>query len=259
MASKCPNQMAPPFRAPTQPSSTSLHYHKRPYKLTSSQPWATPACSRLDNYVMPTAQSCLTKHLPPFYTKTKWYSLALAISLPDCGQHHSPLAAPTTPAMANLATHSATKKEQVAFMHATMLSPAISTLQQALDNNWLTGLPGLTSTTLKQHTPHSKATTKGHLDQARKNQKSTKPKPSEETEALEEDCSPTRSPPGMRTHCCYAIIIDLNSPQGQISTDQSARFPPPPARATDTCFACTTTTATSLMLSRSRTGKLPQS
>ena len=106
-----------------------------------------------------------------------------------------------------------------------MYSPVISTLQKALDKNWLSGLPGLTSQSLKQHTPHSKATAKGHMDQSRKNQQSTKPKPDNETETSMDDCFPPGLPPGLRTHRCYASILTLDFAQGQISTDQTGRFP----------------------------------
>ena len=50
---------------------------------------------------------------------------------------------------ANAAAHfDPTKAQQVAFSHAALGSPVLSTLQQALENNYITGFPGLTSKAL---------------------------------------------------------------------------------------------------------------
>jgi hypothetical protein len=64
-----------------------------------------------------------------------------------------------------------TKKpaEIVAFAHAALFSPSLSTLQKALDRNYVVGFPGLTAQTLRRHPPRSIATIKGHLDQSRQN------------------------------------------------------------------------------------------
>ncbi|KAI2496640.1 hypothetical protein MHU86_17843 [Fragilaria crotonensis] len=66
------------------------------------------------------------------------------------------------------ATHSATPAELVAFAHAALFSPALSTLTKALDRGYLPQCMGLTSQALRKHPPHSVATIKGHLDQTRK-------------------------------------------------------------------------------------------
>ncbi|KAI2500612.1 hypothetical protein MHU86_13833 [Fragilaria crotonensis] len=54
------------------------------------------------------------------------------------------------------------------------LSPALSTLDQALAKGYLTNFPGLTRELLRKHPPHSPAMIKGHLDQSRQHQRSTK-------------------------------------------------------------------------------------
>jgi hypothetical protein len=119
--------------------------------------------------------------------------------------------------------------EAVAFAHATLWSPALSTLQQALDSGILTTFPGLTSETLRKCPPNSAATYKGHLDQSRKNQRSTKPKPSPTTAP---SASPINSPIDntdeeptehleQRTHHCCAAIIE---PKSTIHTDLTGRF-----------------------------------
>jgi len=66
--------------------------------------------------------------------------------------------------------------EIVQFFHAALFSPSISTLKQALKNNILPNIPGLTMESLTKYPPVSVATHKGHMDQSRANQKSTKPK-----------------------------------------------------------------------------------
>ena len=65
----------------------------------------------------------------------------------------------------------------VAFMHAALGSPAVSTLLRALKHNYVYGFPGLTERTLQAHPPHSEATVMGHQDATRSGTLSTKIKP----------------------------------------------------------------------------------
>jgi hypothetical protein len=81
----------------------------------------------------------------------------------------SPL--PTLPSNYALASIGfATPAEIIAFAHAALFSPALSTLHQALEKGYLINFPGLTPTLLRKHPPRSIAMIKGHLDQTRKNQ-----------------------------------------------------------------------------------------
>lgn len=57
-------------------------------------------------------------------------------------------------------------------------------LSKALENRYIPGFPGLTYVTLQKFPPQSIAMSKGHLDQTRKNQRSTK---SEYSPAVEND------------------------------------------------------------------------
>eukprot|EP00978_Attheya_sp_CCMP212_P035929 scaffold159185_cov28-Attheya_sp.AAC.1 len=59
--------------------------------------------------------------------------------------------------------------DRIAFYHATMFSPTISTWCRAIDAGHLTTWPELTSKQVRQHLPTSKAMLKGHLDQTRAN------------------------------------------------------------------------------------------
>ena len=62
----------------------------------------------------------------------------------------------------------------VAFHHASLFSPSISTLQKALQKGYLPLFPGLTKRSLKKYPPTLAATIKGHLNTVRINTKSTR-------------------------------------------------------------------------------------
>ena len=64
--------------------------------------------------------------------------------------------------------------EFVAFTHATLGSPTISTLLHALRNGYLAKLPRLTARMVTANPPNSMATARGHLDLLRKGIQSTK-------------------------------------------------------------------------------------
>jgi hypothetical protein len=64
--------------------------------------------------------------------------------------------------------------ELAAFAHAALFSPALTTFQKAVDQHFLHDFPGLTAKSVRDYPPASIATVKGHLDQARKNQRPTK-------------------------------------------------------------------------------------
>jgi hypothetical protein len=140
---------------------------------------------------------------------------------------------PTKPfdAETNAAIGSATASELVAFAHASLFSPTLSTLATALDKGYIPNFPGLSSRTLRNHPPQSAAMIKGHLDQARKNTKSTKqqstkstlippdpaPAPPVDHEIFPNDQA-TGTEGGTKSHFCYVSIME---PTGQIYTDQT--------------------------------------
>jgi hypothetical protein len=74
--------------------------------------------------------------------------------------------------------------------------PALFTLENALNNNFLTNFPGLTVDTLRRHTPTSIPMDKGHMDQIRQNVRSTKP-PRPQPKP---DTDPNPSPITVKTH-----------------------------------------------------------
>jgi hypothetical protein len=66
--------------------------------------------------------------------------------------------------------------ESVAFLHACAGSPALSTFRDAIQNVNYTTWPELTAERVDKYLTAPAATIKGHLDQQRKNNRSTKPK-----------------------------------------------------------------------------------
>ena len=90
--------------------------------------------------------------------------------------------------------------------------------------------------TLKKYPPHSVTMIKGHLDQERKNQQSTKSVPAspglnqaaaktQPTDDTEDTANfPTSDPGNARTHLCYAAVVDPSEVSGQIHSDQTGKF-----------------------------------
>jgi hypothetical protein len=78
--------------------------------------------------------------------------------------------------------------------------------------------PGLTAAAIRKHLPKSEATTKGHLDQSRKNLRSTKTDDMD----LEEEQEPNNT----QTHQIFAAIENTDRIYtGKIYTGQTGRFP----------------------------------
>ena len=160
--------------------------------------------------------------------------------------HRSPattlwhLSLPTNPIPPAVSSHtalatvgSATPAALVAFAHAALFSPVLSTLQLALQKGYITNFPGLTATLLRKHPPHSIAMIKGHMDQSRQNQRSTRTDTQPDTAPTpdatpsspsDDDIAPTSPTPNHRSHLCYAAVFE---PTGQVFTDQTGRFVTP--------------------------------
>jgi hypothetical protein len=149
---------------------------------------------------------------------------------------------PTRDEHANAIT-TQTAAELIAFAHATLFSPALSTLENALTKGYLINFPGLTAKLLRKHPPTSIAMVKGHLDQTRKNQQSTKktaPKaphliePDIPTKALDtDDMSPAAIT--QRSDTCFCSVME---PTGQIYTDQTGRFVVPSSNGNNYLMVC---------------------
>jgi hypothetical protein len=96
-----------------------------------------------------------------------------------------------------------------------MFQPLKSTWITAIKNGNFTSWPGLTEHAVEKHLSKSTSTTKGHLNQQRKNARSTKVKDPKVIMA-EPDLDQ-----GIKTQYVYAATIDA----GQIYTDQTGRLP----------------------------------
>jgi hypothetical protein len=110
-----------------------------------------------------------------------------------------------------------------------------STLLKAICNGHLATFPGLTVANVNKFLPKSMATSKGHLDQTRKNARSTQTAPGNEcgpqTVNEPDGIAPNgflAMPPittGEKTQFVYAAIISAPNESGQIYTDQTGKFP----------------------------------
>jgi hypothetical protein len=105
----------------------------------------------------------------------------------------------------------------VQFLYAACGSPVPSTWITAINNGHFATWPGLTADLVRKHLPKSMATVKGHLNQKRKNLRSTKPKPDTPL-----DNQPISESPNKRTHQVCAAVYDTT---GEITTDQTKNFP----------------------------------
>jgi len=127
---------------------------------------------------------------------------------------------------ANTALGSATAADLVAFAHAALFSPALSTLEEALHHGHVPEFAGLSLQLLQKHPPLSDATIKGHLDQMCQNLHSTKSHaPLDLTPDLPDaDAFPPAIENGERTHFGYAAMME---PTGQTYMDLTGKFVSP--------------------------------
>ena len=68
-----------------------------------------------------------------------------------------------------------TKKELAQYLHASLFSPTMHTLVQAIKRNHLTSWPGLAQALIERHLPESEATILGHIKEEQKGLQPTKP------------------------------------------------------------------------------------
>jgi hypothetical protein len=90
------------------------------------------------------------------------------VSAPPSSIAGTPEIASTT-STANAVINNPNLAERIAFYHASLLSPALSTWCTAIDAGHFTSWPELTSAQVRQYPPQSIAMVKGHLDQERAN------------------------------------------------------------------------------------------
>jgi hypothetical protein len=103
-----------------------------------------------------------------------------------------------TPSSQLLAANSMTTKiphlnDRIAFYHAALFSPVLSTWTHAINAGYLDSWPELTAKQVNQYAPRSEATTMGHMHAQRSNIRSTKPT----------SPAPTPAASSQRTHHVY--------------------------------------------------------
>ena len=116
-----------------------------------------------------------------------------------------------------------TQAQIVAYYHAVMCSPAISSFTHAVSKGWVS-LSDLTAEMITRHPPVTTATPKGHMDQYMQGKRSTKaklplPTPSDESP---DDVYPTTEPRRSSTVTCITKVIPASDLR---HTDLTGRFP----------------------------------
>ena len=125
-----------------------------------------------------------------------------------------------------------TKSELAEYIHASLGSPAPSTLIDAVNKGFLTSIPGLDADLIQNHLPKSIASMKGHLQQTRQNIQSTKPicpvikqeNPSSPAIKPEIDNLLVLDEGPVKTNEIMAAIIDTSQP-GKVYGDLTGRYP----------------------------------
>ena len=131
--------------------------------------------------------------------------------------------------MANSITQPKTTAELVQFSHATLGSPPLPSFKTAIQKQLIQGFPGLTVANVNKCPPTSIATFKGHMDQSRANQRSTKkhkhiPQQDINDPEQTEDIFPAALIQGNKTHACHSAILEFE-PTAEVFSDQTGKFP----------------------------------
>jgi hypothetical protein len=111
--------------------------------------------------------------------------------------------------------------DRVAFYHAAMFSPVLSTWCAAIDAGHMATWPDLTSAQVRRHFPVSIPMHLGHMDQTRANVQSTKPST---TPANTNTDTNIDTRPNLETTHTHAIFADLHMVTGKVQSDQTGRF-----------------------------------
>jgi hypothetical protein len=135
----------------------------------------------------------------------------------------TPLSKPSTNGQANAVHTDHIKSNAITFLHAACFSPTTDTWTKAINQGFFKSWPDITATDIKKHLPKSLATAMGHLDQQRKNVRSTKRKPTaqDETDAINDTNPPLEEP----TSLAFANVVELSEGDGKSYSDLTGRFP----------------------------------
>ena len=101
----------------------------------------------------------------------------------------------------------------IQYLHSAAFSPIASTWFKAIKRGYFQSWPGLTIEAARKHYPKTMATSKGHMDQTRSNQRSTKTHIREDDLLLE----PPQEHNNEATQVAFATVENI----GKIYTDQT--------------------------------------
>jgi hypothetical protein len=131
----------------------------------------------------------------------------------------SPKPGQAMPAVQN----SGTQASLIAFAHGALGNPSLSTMETAKD--FIPPFPGVTLKSFRKNPPRSEATTMGHLDNIRKNTRSTKKAPKKQPLPPSDPFHFLPQPEDTtRTHTCFLAVTDTKQ---CVYTDQTGRLPQP--------------------------------
>jgi hypothetical protein len=132
------------------------------------------------------------------------------------------------PPQANATFSAPLKATALQHIHASLFSPATQTWVKAVANQHFATWPQFTTKEIKTLLPKSTATAMGHLDQQRKNIRSTKRIPKlkakravEDTEGIE-DTNPQQAQP---SNTGFASLVEVTEPTHKSYSDLTGRFP----------------------------------
>ena len=110
------------------------------------------------------------------------------------------------------------------YLYACCGSPPLTTFLRAIKNGNLITWPGIREIDFRKHLTKSIGSTKGHLNQERKNLQTTKPMPTKESPVMEEDSFPEPSNPPVKTFEVLSTIVPFEA-NGKAFHDLTGRFP----------------------------------
>ena len=132
---------------------------------------------------------------------------------------HIPL--PVSHPVANTTILLTSDKNFVAFAHAALGSPSISTFIRAVKLGYLIHWPRLTVDIINNHLPHTLSTAQGHLNQQRQGVDSTKTPSTVDDSHLDQPFLP--STPAEANH----VYVRMQRLPHRLSSDLTGRFPVP--------------------------------
>ena len=115
--------------------------------------------------------------------------------------------------------------ELIKYLHQACWSPTVDTWCKAIDREYFTTFPGLTSAAVCKHLPPSLATTKGHMRKSRQHVRSTTFQPNIVRAVPEMTTQEFLTEPSVQTNLVTCKTIDPADPKGLVATTQTGQFP----------------------------------